>query len=147
MNTRSRHSLRTGAAAAVTLGIGALLAGPAFAAGPALTATPGTGLSSGQTITAAGHDFAPGSKVGVAECALDFTQRVACDSAGIVYVTVGQDGKFSVPVTVRKTFKGYNPQTGQETGAVDAATEKVGLTAVLMSDVAKPLANVGLSFS
>ncbi|MFF4159174.1 enediyne antibiotic chromoprotein [Streptomyces sp. NPDC001678] len=147
MKNRLRNTLRAGSLAAVAMGATVLVAGPALAAGPTLGANPSSGLSGGQTITVSGQGYTPGSKVGVAECDLDFSKRVACDRASVVTVTVGQDGRFSTPVTVQKTFKGYNLQTGQETGAVNAATDKVGLTAVLMSQVAQPLANLPLSFA
>lgn len=147
MKNRLRNTLRAGSLAAVAMGATVLVAGPALAAGPTLGANPSAGLSGGQTITVSGQGYTPGSTVGVAECDLDFSQRVACDRAGTVTVTVGQDGSFSTPITVQKTFQGYNLQNGQETGAVNAATNKVGLTAVLMSQVAQPLANLSLSFA
>ncbi|GAA3486513.1 enediyne antibiotic chromoprotein [Streptomyces cremeus] len=143
---KSSHKLtRPFFIASVTLGISLWATSPAIAA-PTLTITPPTGLTDGQTVTASGQGYTPNTQIAIAQCDLDFTDRAACTPGGVT-VIVGSDGTFSVAVTASKSFTGYDPDSGRETGTVDCATDTCGFAAADVTALGTVLGVGTISFA
>ncbi|AQS65675.1 enediyne antibiotic chromoprotein [Streptomyces pactum] len=123
MQIRSRltKSGLLGAAAVAAL---AFSAAPASAA-PAVTASPGSGLSDGQSVTVTGTGFPAGAEVAVAQC----RENTTCTDT-LTRATVGADGGFTAPYTVREQFTATDWSTGTGTPVtVDCGTQQCQLVA------------------
>ncbi|MCL6672763.1 enediyne antibiotic chromoprotein [Streptomyces panaciradicis] len=104
----------------------AISTAPASAAA-AVTASPGSGLADGQSVTVTGTGFPAGASVAVSQC----RENTTCTDT-LATVTVGADGSFSAPYTVRKQFAATDWSTGTATPvSVDCAVDQCQLVAYL----------------
>ncbi|WP_163572045.1 neocarzinostatin apoprotein domain-containing protein [Fodinicola feengrottensis] len=88
---------------------------PVSAATGSVVATPASGLTDGQSVTAAAAGFATGEGIQVTECAAVGTS-VGCDEPDGASATADANGKAAVSLTVRKSFTAYT--NGAAVGSV-----------------------------
>ncbi|MFF9043655.1 enediyne antibiotic chromoprotein [Streptomyces parvulus] len=125
MQIRSRLT-RSGLLGAAAVAALAFTAAPASAA-PAVTATPAAGLADGQSVTVAGTGFPAGAEVAVSQC----REATTCTDT-LARATVGADGTFRTPYTVRRQFTATDWSTGTgSTVTVDCAAQACQLVAYL----------------
>ncbi|GAA4235821.1 hypothetical protein GCM10022254_43950 [Actinomadura meridiana] len=111
-----------------TLGIAAIAAGALLAttpaamadAAPQLTVTPSTNLTDGQQVAVNATGFTPGDSVTAVQCSTGEWPNVKCDLADApTPVTADANGAAALTLTVRSSFEGADPTTGDPAGTVD----------------------------
>lgn len=132
MTTRKsgRILVRIGVAAAVLL-MGAVAVQPAATAEPvgataAATVTPSTGLNDGDVVTVDASSLIPGALYIVGQCGDVGGGVFACNLADTTSVTASPAGTASSPLTVRRTFTGFNGD-GSTWGTVDCDIHPCGI--------------------
>ncbi|MEU8654505.1 enediyne antibiotic chromoprotein [Streptomyces sp. NPDC048737] len=125
MQIRSRLTKAGMLGSAVVAAI-AISTAPASAAA-AVTASPSSGLADGQTVTVTGTGFPAGAEVAVSQC----RENTTCTDT-LTRATVGANGTFTAPYTVRKQFAATDWSTGTGTSVtVDCAVAQCQLVAYL----------------
>jgi hypothetical protein len=80
--------------------------------GPAVSVTPSTGLVDGQTVTARGSGYSPGSSLGMIQCVAGADSIDDCDGATATSFSADAQGRFTRSFTVRRVIR-HN--VGQQT--------------------------------
>ena len=125
MQIRSRLT-KAGMLGSAVVAALAISTAPASAA-PAVTASPSSGLADGQTVTVTGTGFPAGAEVAVSQC----RENTTCTDT-LAKATVGANGTFTAPYTVRKKFAATDWSTGTATSVtVDCAVQQCQLVAYL----------------
>ena len=125
MQIRSRLT-KAGMLGSAVVAALAISTAPASAA-PAVTASPSSGLADGQTVTVTGTGFPAGAEVAVSQC----RENTTCTDT-LAKATVGANGTFTAPYTVRKQFAATDWSTGTGTPVtVNCAVQQCQLVAYL----------------
>ncbi|MGW2835096.1 enediyne antibiotic chromoprotein [Streptomyces sp. NPDC001286] len=104
----------------------AISTAPALAAA-AVTVSPGSSLADGQSVSVTGTGFPAGATVAVSQC----RENTTCTDT-LATATVGANGSFTVPYTVRKQFTATDWSSGTATSvSVNCAVQQCQLVAYL----------------
>jgi hypothetical protein len=137
--TLANFALSAAAAGAMAL-LGSSAASAAVAA-PSVTASPATGLSDGQSISAAVAGYGAGEPVSVAECAGTPGGSLVCDLQTQASVTTDAAGAGSTAFIVHNAFTGtdINGNTTPVTCATVAGGCFIGTTNASQQNAAAPI--------
>jgi hypothetical protein len=135
------------AVGALTVGLALTGQASAFAApaAVAVTVTPSTGLSNGDTVTAAMTGFAPGETVFTLQCAHPTANVAVCNPVDASGTVVNANGSGSTNVVVRQTYTGFTLD-GKEYGPVDCATVPSGCGIIAVNEAMTTVAGANISF-
>jgi hypothetical protein len=132
------------------LAVGLALTGQASAfaapAAAAVTVTPATGLSDGDTVTAAVTGFASGEKVFAMQCAHPTANVPVCNPVDASGTVVSANGSGSANVVVRKTYTGFTLD-GKQYGPIDCATVPSGCGIIAVNEAMTTVAGANISFN
>lgn len=123
---------RVGAAAALTIGLGAAVSSSASAAptsAPVVSVTPATGLTDGTTVTLNAAGLTPGTVYHVGQCAFVDGGQYGCNAATSADVVANSAGEVNTEIIVKETFEAVVGANTTPWGTVDckATTCQVGL--------------------